>query len=104
MRRDVEVAHERARRLLDRLPGRIAHRTTVALLELQRDHPDVALQLFERIRAEIPRAALQTRVVYAAALAANGKSDLARELLEGVKVDALLPEEQQLVGRIRRGG
>ncbi|MBL9139190.1 MAG: hypothetical protein JNK85_25200 [Verrucomicrobiales bacterium] len=104
MRRDVEVAYERAKGLMDRLPGRIAHRTTVALLELQRDHPDLALQIFDRIRSELPRAAPQTQLVYAAALAANGQSEAAKKLVETIKTDSLLPEEQQIIGRIRRGG
>lgn len=104
MRRDVEVAYERAKKLMDRLPGRVAHRTTVALLELQRDRPEVALQIFERIRSELPRAAPQTHLIYAATLAANGQAEAAKKQVETLKTDSLLPEEQQMLNRIRRGG
>lgn len=101
-RRDVETAYPRAQKLLARQPNRLVYRTTLAFLELRRDQPRDALQLFQRGGFEPRDAGHQTRLVFALALDANGQSEAARDLVRNLDSDNLLPEERDLLRRLLR--
>jgi predicted Zn-dependent protease len=103
MRRDVELASERAGHLLERLPRRVAYRTTLALLELRQDRPQAALQLYRRAPIEAQSLTPQARLIYAAVLNASGEKATARELIENLDPSRFLPEERELLERLRRG-
>lgn len=97
---DVDLAHERARKLHERLPRRLAYRTTLALLELRRNRPQAALQLFHGIRPEIDLRSPQARLVYAAVLNANGQTATARDLVQELRTRKFFPQEWELLQQI----
>lgn len=98
---DTDLAHARATKLLQRQPSRLAYRTAVAYLEFRRNKPQDALAMLDRIRFDNPNIPAQTRLVYAILLEANGLPSRAKEMVEDVKPDALLPEEQENLRRIK---
>jgi predicted Zn-dependent protease len=100
LRRDLDEARDRSARLLDRFPTRLGYRATRALLELRHGQPRNALQLFERTRFDLHNAAPQTRLIYGLVLDANGRRTQAQSVVQGLRPDRLLPEEQDLLRRL----
>lgn len=103
LRRDIESTRERARALVDRFPDRLQYRATLAFLELRRDTPRAAAQLFDRFTpADDLTLTAQSRLIHAAVLDANGRREEARQSLRELDPDRLLPEERELVRHILR--
>jgi tetratricopeptide (TPR) repeat protein len=103
VRRDIDLAAERAHKLLERLPRRLAYRATAALLELRRDRPDVALQLFQRAPMDTGPLPPQVRLVYATVLRAHGDTEAARDMVKGLDPEKLLPQERSLLAQVVEG-
>ena len=94
---DVEQHQQTAIQLVNQSPSFLSHRSTLALAFLRLSQPKEALELYKGLETKWELAPIRFRAIYAAVLNANGQKDEARKMLESFKIDALRPEEQELV-------
>lgn len=100
VRRDLDDARSRIMQLTQAFPSRTGYRSTLAFIELRRDQPQAALQLLQRTSSE-PSTSSQTTLVRALVLDANGQTSAAKDLLRSLRLEALLPEELDLVQKLK---
>jgi hypothetical protein len=86
-----------AKKLLEREPASLPHRTVLALARLKQNRPADALSVYKDIN--VPKSAVTTSAmtVHAVVLAAAGHKEEARTELSHLPVDKLLPEERALI-------
>ena len=86
-----------AKKLLERNPRSLPHRTLLALARLRQNRAAEALDVYANIQV-VPNALTSAALaVHAAVLAANGRTDDAKTETAQIKVDNLLPEEKALI-------
>ena len=86
-----------ARRLIHLEPSSLPHRTLLALVLLKQHRPVAALDVYSNINVAPNALSPSALAVHAAVLAANNHRDDARNEIQQVRVDQLLPEEQALI-------
>ncbi len=95
---DVEKNLTIAKELAKKYPERLSFRVTAALGYLRQHDPGSALAQF---KAPVPidwkRTQPSWRAVYAAVLLANDRNDEARDLIETIPLDQLIPQERALI-------
>jgi tetratricopeptide (TPR) repeat protein len=101
--RNVDNNFETAKKLAEQYPTRLSYRVTLALGYLRKDEAGAALKQFEGPPIEWERALPAWRAVYAAVLAANGKTEPAREMAVGIPVEKLNREERALIAPLTGG-
>jgi tetratricopeptide (TPR) repeat protein len=98
---DVDKNTEIARQLVTRYPDRLAFRVTAALGCLRQHDPGLALSQFKGPSGAPPIDWRKTppswRAVYVAVLRANEQNSAAQEIVSGIPVNQLLPEERALL-------
>lgn len=82
--------------LVNQFPESLPHRTTLALAHLRAQDAPAALRVYDGLQIPWESAPPSSRCVYAAVLAAAGKSEDARAMAAPVAPDLLWPEEQAL--------
>ena len=92
-REDVEAA----KRLVAEAPPFLAYRVVAALAALRLERPAEALGAFGELTVPWDAVPAAWRVVRACSLAANGRSDEARDLARGIPREALRPGEVRLL-------
>lgn len=90
-----------AEQLVQREPASLPHRTLFALARLSLGKAAEALQLYEGIRVSPSAASPSAIAVHSAVLAANHQEEDARAEASGLKGEQLLPQEQELVQKLR---
>jgi hypothetical protein len=86
-----------AKKLVERNPRSLPHRTLLALARLWQNRAAEALDVYANIQV-MPNALTPSALaVHVAVLAANGRADDAKTEAAQVKVDNLLPEEKALI-------
>jgi hypothetical protein len=86
-----------AKKLLERNPRSLPHRTLLALARLWQNRVAEALDVYANIQV-VPNALTPSALaVHVAVLAANGRADDAKTEAAQIKVDNLLPEEKALI-------
>jgi hypothetical protein len=93
----VEVCKEAAQKLYDAHPNTLAYRITLALAHLRLDEKAEALRLLDGIAVDWTRVRPGWQAVNAAVRAANGQKNLGRALVRQIQLDALKPEERELI-------
>jgi hypothetical protein len=86
-----------AKKLLERNPRSLPHRTLLALARLWQNRAAEALDVYANIQVAPNALTPSALAVHAAVLAANGRADDAKTEAAQVKVDNLLPEEKALI-------
>ena len=98
---ELAAANRVASKLVAQFPDSLPFRTTLALaLFRQRDFKG-ALSAYGGREYPWPTALPNQRAVFAAVLAANGKTDEARKQMADVATNRLRPEEQALIANLR---
>jgi hypothetical protein len=93
----VPESRRAAEELVKQFPESLTHRTTLALACYRQGDFAAALQAFDGPGKVWQQAAASQRAIYAAVLAANGKTAEAREQLRYIPRDELRPEERALL-------
>jgi hypothetical protein len=86
-----------AKKLVERNPRSLPHRTLRALARLRQNRAAEALDVYANIQVAPNALTPSALAVHAAVLAANGRADDAKTEAAQVKVDNLLPEEKALI-------
>ena len=86
-----------AKKLVERNPRSLPHRTLLALARLRQNRTPEALDAYSNIQVASNALTPSALAVHAAVLAANGRADDAKAEAAQVKVDNLLPEEKTLI-------
>jgi hypothetical protein len=86
-----------AKKLLERNPRSLPHRTLLALARLWQNRAAEALDVYANIQVAPNELTSSALAVHVAVLAANGRADDAKTEAAQVKVDNLLPEEKALI-------
>jgi hypothetical protein len=98
---DTGANFAKAKMLAEKYPNRLSYRVTAALGYLRAHDPGPALELFKGPPGAPPIEWQKTppawRAVYAATLLANEQGDAAREIIAGIPVDKLSPQERALI-------
>lgn len=94
---DVEQNRDLAIQLVNQFPSYLSHRSTLALAFLRLNKPDSALDIYKGLDVKWELAPTRFRAVYVAVLLANGKKEEALNMMTGIRLDSLQPEEQQLI-------
>jgi tetratricopeptide (TPR) repeat protein len=89
-----------AQRLLQDEPASLPHRTLLALAMLKENRPYSALALYRGLTVPQNAVSPSTVAVHAAVLAASGQSDSAKDELQKIPSDKLLPEEKALIANL----
>ena len=99
---ELQALSALAEKLVERNPRSLPHRTFLALARLKQNRAADALSVYENIT--VARGALtpSALAVHAAVLAANGKTEEAKNEVEQIKIDNLLPEERVLVEQLTK--
>ena len=98
---EMEKAQEAAGRLLRLRPDLLAYRTTGALAALKKGDADAALQIYAGWQIDWNTAPERFKAVYAAVLAAAGRSEQATAIRATIRSELLRPEERNLAGLSR---
>ena len=83
--------------LVRREPASLPHRTLLALALLKQHRPVAALDVYSNINVASNALSPSALAVHAAVLAANDHRDDARNEIQQVRLDQLLPEERALI-------
>lgn len=94
--RNVEESLRQAEKMVKANPHYLAHRVTLVLAYYRAGNPQAALSLFKDLPLEWAKIPARWKPVLAAVLKANGNDVQANQMLEGVDLSQLLPEERQL--------
>jgi cytochrome c-type biogenesis protein CcmH/NrfG len=86
-----------AKKLVERNPRSLPHRTLLALARLRQNRTSEALDVYANIQVAPNALTPSALAVHAAVLAANGRINDAKAEAAQVKVDNLLPEEKALI-------
>jgi hypothetical protein len=86
-----------AKKLVERNPRSLPHRTLLALARLRQNRAAEALDVYANIQVAPNALTSSALAVHAAILAANGRDDDAKTEAAQIKVDNLLPEEKALI-------
>ena len=86
-----------AKKLVERNPRSLPHRTLLALARLWQNRAAEALDVYANIQVAPNELTPSALAVHVAVLAANGRADDAKTEAAQVKVDNLLPEEKALI-------
>jgi hypothetical protein len=86
-----------AKKLLERNPRSLPHRTLLALARLWQNRAAEALDVYANIQVAPNALTPSALAVHVAVLAANGRADDAKTEAAQIKVDNLLPEEKTLI-------
>lgn len=78
-------------------PGMIAYRTTLALAWLRLEKPELALEVYRGLEVDWQHAPAHFRAVFAATLWQNGKKEEAKQMAKTIRISDLRPEEKELV-------
>lgn len=97
MERDVEVLTEKMEALVEKYPQVSTYKMTLALGYFRMGNSNKALQLIENSRIDISEKNPSDRAIYAAILAANGKTQVAASMVRGIKKEQLIPWEYELI-------
>ena len=95
---NLEEIRKRMEELRIQQPGNRAFQAIRALIELERQQVDAALQVMEADAPDWSREEPRWRAVYAAVLRANRFQDRARRTVQGISASQLRPLEAQLAG------
>jgi len=90
-----------AEQLVQREPASLPHRTLLALARLQSGDAAKALEVYNGIHVAPNAASPSAIAIHAAVLAANGQMESARAEASAVKDEQLLPEEQEMIAKLR---
>jgi len=97
LNRNIESSLRFAAALVDSFPLNLPFRATLALGRLRSNNPAAALDAFRGRDWDWDRALPGNRAIYAAALAAAGKTGDARIQARSLPAEALRPEERELI-------
>jgi hypothetical protein len=86
-----------AKKLLERNPRSLPHRTLLALARLWQNRAAEALDVYANIQVAPNALTPSALAVHVAVLAANGRAEDAKTEAAQIKVDNLLPEEKALI-------
>ena len=86
-----------AKKLVERNPRSLPHRTLLALARLWQNRAAEALDVYANIQVAPNALTPSALAVHVAVLAANGRADDAKTEATQIKVDNLLPEEKALI-------
>lgn len=86
-----------ARALVERAPASLAHRTTLALACYRLQDGPSALAVYDGLQIPWDQVPAGDRAVYAAVLGLAGKQSEAQAQAKAIRVEALRPEERELV-------
>ena len=100
--REAKVTEQEAALLLARNPWDGSARSAVALAQLQQGKTAAALTTLTEFTPGVPSSAVSASV-YAAALAASGWEDRAREQAKNLATENVLPEERALIAPFVNG-
>jgi tetratricopeptide (TPR) repeat protein len=89
-----------AEELVRREPASLPHRTLLALALLKQERPVAALDVYANINVTQNALSPSALAVHAAVLAANDHLDDARNEIQQLRPDQLLPEEQALISTL----
>lgn len=89
-----------ARKLVEREPASLPHRTLLALARLKQNRPEAAMEVYKDILVPAHAASSSALAVNAAVFAANGQVPAARERAQAIPRQSLLPEEQGLIEQL----
>ena len=99
--KDVEEGLKVARALVAEAPTSLAHRTTLALANVRLRDAMGAMSVYRGLNIPWDRALPSHRAVYAAALGLNGNISDARAQANAIPLEALRPEERNLISQWR---
>ena len=85
------------KKLVERNPRSLPHRTFLALALLKQNHPAAALDVYGSIQVTPNALTPSALAVHTAVLAANGRIEDAKTEAAQIKIDNLLPEEKALI-------
>jgi len=86
-----------ARKLVERNPCSLPHRTLLALARLRQNQAAAALDVYASVQVALNALAPSALAVHAAVLAGNGRIENAKIEAAQIKIDNLLPEERELI-------
>jgi len=86
-----------AKKLVERNPRSLPHRTLLALTRLRQNRAAEALDVYANIQGASNALTPSALAVHAAVLAANGRIENAKTEAAQIKIDNLLPEERELI-------
>jgi predicted Zn-dependent protease len=95
--RDVEEALAMAKKMVSENPLYLAHHITLALGYLKADHVALALEVLAGLQVDWKQVRPRWRLIYAAALQANGRTAEADALIVEIDGRNLLPEEYAML-------
>jgi len=98
---DLATQRQVAETLAKKSPANLTARTTLALACFRQGDFAAALRQYQGHRDNWQLAAAAPRTVYAAVLAANGRTAEARELARAIPAGQLRPEEAELIRGLR---
>ena len=101
--RNVDSNFETAKKLAEQYPTRLSYRVTLALGYLRKEDAGSALAQFQGPPIDWERTLPGWRAVYSAVLAANDKTEQAKELAARIPLEKLNREERALIAPLTGG-
>lgn len=99
---EIIAIEKLAEELVRREPASLPHRTLLALTLLKQNRPVAALDVYSNINVGQNALSPSALAIHAAVLAANDRHDDARNEIQQVRLDQLLPEEQAATADLRQ--
>lgn len=94
---NIDQAVSTARELVDENPTYLSHQMTLVLGHLRMGEPEAALERTEALPVDWSTVSQRWRLLIAAVLAQNGRTEIAEKALGSITLSEVLPEEQQLI-------